>query len=136
MDSECSYFFKLGRSLLTHRRRHDLPVLCKRPLDRMELQSLGPYFLTWFTRTSSSSAFHGPFLTSIPQNSFFFLTRTRENCCPTLQPLISCPAKESVFVFFFYFFSFSIFWVLQLFFDNFLLHVVSTVKTVTATTLY
>lgn len=57
------YFFKLGLSLLTQRRRHDFPVLCKRPLDRMELQSLGPYFFTWFNSTSSSSAFHGPFLT-------------------------------------------------------------------------
>ena len=57
-----AYFFKLGRSLLTQRRRHDFPVRCKRPLDRMELQSLGPYFFTWFNNTSSSSAFHGPFL--------------------------------------------------------------------------
>lgn len=63
---------------MTQRRRQDLPVLCKRPLDRMELQSLGPYFLTWFIRTSSSSAFHGPFLIpsslfpSISQNYSFF----------------------------------------------------------------
>lgn len=55
------YFFKLGRSLLTQRRRQDFPVRCKRPLDRMELQSLGPYFFTCFLNTSSSSAFHGPF---------------------------------------------------------------------------
>lgn len=57
-----TYFLRFGWSLLTQRRRHDLPVLWRRPLDRMELQSLGPYFFTWFTNTSSSSAFHGPFL--------------------------------------------------------------------------
>lgn len=57
-----SYFFKLGLSLLTQRRRQDLPVRWRRPLDRMELQSLGPKRLTWFKSTSSSSSFHGPFL--------------------------------------------------------------------------
>lgn len=58
------YFFKLGLSLLTQRRRQDLPVRCKSPLERMELQSLGPYLFTWFISTSSSSAFHGPFFIS------------------------------------------------------------------------
>jgi hypothetical protein len=58
-----SYFLRFGRSLLTQRRRQDLPVLWRRPLDRMELQSLGPYFLTWWSNTWSSSVFHGPFLT-------------------------------------------------------------------------
>lgn len=57
-----SYFFKLGRRLLTQRRRQDLPVLGKRPLDRMELQSLGPFPFTKFFSISSSSAVHGPFL--------------------------------------------------------------------------
>lgn len=66
------YFFKLGRSLLTQRRRQDFPVRCKRPLDRMELQSLGPYFLTWLIKTSSSSAFHGPFFIS-PISSYTHL---------------------------------------------------------------
>ena len=52
----------MGLSLLTQRRRQDLPVRWRRPLDRMELQSLGPKRLTWFKSTSSSSSFHGPFL--------------------------------------------------------------------------
>ncbi|KAG5565434.1 hypothetical protein RHGRI_001353 [Rhododendron griersonianum] len=43
MEEINAYFFKLGLSLLTQRRRQDLPVRCKRPLDRMELQSLGPF---------------------------------------------------------------------------------------------
>lgn len=57
-----NYFLRFGRSLLTQRRRQDLPVLWRRPLDRMELQSLGPYLFTCLSSTSSSSAFHGPFL--------------------------------------------------------------------------
>lgn len=74
------YFFKLGLSLLTQRRRQDLPVRWRRPLERMELQSLGPYLLTWLIRTSSSSAFHGPFFISslstlsIPNFIPFFLS--------------------------------------------------------------
>lgn len=59
------YFLRFGRSLLTQRRRHDFPVRRNKPLDRMELQSLGPYLLTWLIKTSSSSAFHGPFLISL-----------------------------------------------------------------------
>ena len=86
VHDELGYFFKLGLSLLTQRRRQDLPVLCKRPLDRMELQSLGPHFFTWFNRTSSSSAFHGPFLipsSLLPsiQNSFSFLRHKRSYIC-------------------------------------------------------
>jgi len=71
-----THFLRFGRSLLTQRRRQDLPVLWRRPLDRMELQSLGPYFFTWFRSTSSSSAFHGPFLiySSFPFLPCIFLT--------------------------------------------------------------
>ncbi|KAL8459387.1 hypothetical protein ACS0TY_036761 [Phlomoides rotata] len=36
----------IGSANINQRRRHDFPVLCNRPLDRMELPSLGPYFLT------------------------------------------------------------------------------------------
>lgn len=65
---------RLGRSLLTQRRRHDLPVRLRRPLDRIELQSRGPYLLTWLINTSSSSAFHGPFLISSFLASIFLIS--------------------------------------------------------------
>ena len=55
------YVFKSGLSLLTQRRRQDFPDLGRRPLDRMELQSRGPYLCTCSIRTSSSSAIQGPF---------------------------------------------------------------------------
>lgn len=48
MKKTLTHFLRFGRSLLTQRRRHDLPVLWRRPLDRMELQSLWTYFFTWF----------------------------------------------------------------------------------------
>lgn len=85
--SKNAYFFKLGRSLLTQRRRQDLPVLCRRPLDRMELQSLGPYFLTWLIRTSSSSAFHGPFFIS-PKSSYNLLLSIVNSLLFQLNPRI------------------------------------------------
>lgn len=105
VDDELGYFFKLGLSLLTQRRRQDLPVLCKRPLDRMELQSLGPHFFTWFNRTSSSSAFHGPFLipsSLLPsiQNSFSFLRHKGSYFCHFFCKSfsISCAALSVIFL--------------------------------------
>jgi len=59
-----TYVLRSGRSLLTQRRRQDLPVRGRRPLDRMELHSRGPCSRTCRRSTSSSSAFHGPFLTA------------------------------------------------------------------------
>ena len=64
-----TYVFKLGLSLLTHLRRQDFPVRGNKPLDRMELQSLGPYLLTCFKSTSSSSLLHGPFFMYVLSNS-------------------------------------------------------------------
>lgn len=51
----------MGLSLLTHLRRQDFPVRGNKPLDRMELQSLGPHLFTCLNSTSSSSLLHGPF---------------------------------------------------------------------------
>lgn len=91
------YFFKLGLSLLTQRRRQDLPVRCKRPLERMELQSLGPYLFTWFTSTSSSSAFHGPFFISSLSIS---LQRSHYSFLPSISFLFLCFALSfPVFLF-------------------------------------
>lgn len=138
-----AYFFKLGLSLLTHRRRHDFPVRCKRPLDRMELQSLGPYFFTWFNSTSSSSAFHGPFL--IPSSLFPSIAQNSHSQ-NSQKSLINTFTFHWIFVLFFCFVLsnaslgfFLCFW----FFDSLLSCVCFpyplfgvTVKTVTPTTLH
>ena len=69
-----TYVFKLGLSLLTHLRRQDFPVRGNKPLDRMELQSLGPYLSTCFNSTSSSSLLHGPFFMYVLSNSLSICT--------------------------------------------------------------
>ena len=83
-EHACSnYFLMSGRSLLTQRRRQDLPVRGRRPLDRMELHSRGPFSRTCRRSTSSSSAVHGPFLTHAdnsrppPPPGFIVLARCR-----------------------------------------------------------
>lgn len=68
-----TYVLRSGLSLLTQRRRQDLPVRARRPLDRMELQSRGPCFRTYSIRISSSSAIHVPFLIAIPPSSRLLL---------------------------------------------------------------
>lgn len=66
-EHACSnYFLMSGRSLLTQRRRQDLPVRGRKPLDRMELQSRGPCTRTCSSSTASSSAVQCPFRTASP----------------------------------------------------------------------
>lgn len=55
-----------GLSLFTQRRRQDLPVRGRKPLDRMELQSRGPCTRTCSSSTASSSAVQCPFRTASP----------------------------------------------------------------------
>jgi hypothetical protein len=98
-----TYVLRSGRSLLTQRRRQDLPVRGRRPLDRMELHSRGPCSRTCRSSTSSSSAVHGPFLTAgcsppppRPPRGFILARHRRQQRpyqCPVVGALALLPRR-------------------------------------------